>query len=678
MAQARKYSFVGFSTMFTKILIANRGEIACRVITTARAMGIATVAVYSDADRNSLHVQIADESVHVGGAPATESYLLADRIIAACRETGAEAVHPGYGFLSENANFCRQLAKENIVFIGPPEGAITAMGDKMTSKRIAAQAGVNCIPGYDGILRDADHAVEVAADIGYPVMLKASAGGGGKGMRVARDEEECRQGFERAASEARSSFGDDRMLIEKFIDRPRHIEIQIMADTHGNVIYLGERECSLQRRHQKVIEEAPSSLLDEDTRRAMGEQAVKLAKAVDYCSAGTVEFIATQDKEFYFLEMNTRLQVEHPVTEMVTGLDLVELMLLVAAGDPLPLIQEDVKVSGWAMESRIYAEDPLRNFLPSIGRLVRYQPPENEPNRVRVDTGVFEGGEISMYYDPMIAKLVTSGPDRDQAIITMQEALDEYVIEGVEHNVGFLGALMAHPKFRQGSLHTGFIAEEFPEGFRMVDVVEDEPILPIVIAAVMHRLYMDRAAKISGQLPGYERRVMDDWVVVSNEQHNRVTVKPFQADCGYRVDCKDEQYGVMTDWSFCQNILRATINGRRLVFQVSRQGLGYRIVHRGKTTPAQVLTPRAAGLYQFMPKKIKEDQSKMLRAPMPGLLVQLRVEEGNVVKAGQELAVIEAMKMENVLRAGMDGIVGKISCRCGDSLNVDQVILEFE
>jgi propionyl-CoA carboxylase alpha chain len=677
MAQAWKYSFVGL-IMFKKILIANRGEIACRVITTARAMGIATVAVYSDADRNGLHVQMADEAVHIGSAPATESYLLADGIIAACRETNAEAVHPGYGFLSENGEFCRRLAEENIVFIGPPEGAITAMGDKMTSKQIAARAGVNCIPGFDGIIKNVDHAVEVAAEIGYPVMLKASAGGGGKGMRVARDEEECRQGFERATSEARSSFGDDRMLIEKFIDRPRHIEIQIMADSHGNVIYLGERECSLQRRHQKVIEEAPSPLLDESTRRAMGRQAVQLAKAVNYCSAGTVEFIATEEKDFYFLEMNTRLQVEHPVTEMVTGLDLVELMLRVADGERLPLAQEDVRLSGWAMECRIYAEDPLRNFLPSTGRLVRYQPPENEPGRVRVDTGTFEGGEISMYYDPMIAKLITWGQDRQQAIMAMQEALDEYLIDGVRHNIAFLGALMAHPKFRQGALHTGFIGEEFPEGFRDVDVIEADPVLPIVIASIMHRLYMDRAARISGQLPGHERRVLDDWVVITDQQQFRVTVKPFQADCGYRVDCNREHYGVMTDWSFCQDILRATINGKRLVFQVSRQGLGYRIVHRGKTTNAQVLTPRAADLYQLMPKKSQEDQSKLLQAPMPGLLVQLRVEEGHVVKAGQELAVIEAMKMENVLRAEMDGIVGKISCRCGDSLNVDQVILEFE
>jgi len=664
--------------MFKKILIANRGEIACRVMATARKMGIATVAVYSDADRNGLHVQMADEAVYIGSDPAAESYLRIDAILDACLKTGAEAVHPGYGFLSENAEFCRQLARENIIFIGPPADAITAMGDKMTSKRIAAGAGVNCIPGYDGILRDGDHAAAVAAEIGYPVMLKASAGGGGKGMRVARNEEECRHGFERAASEARSSFGDDRMLIEKYIERPRHIEIQIMADTHGNVIYLGERECSLQRRHQKIIEEAPSPLLDEDTRRAMGEQAVQLARAVAYCSAGTVEFIADQDKNFYFLEMNTRLQVEHPVTEMVTGLDLVELMLRVAAGEELPLGQQDVRLAGWAMESRIYAEDPLRTFLPSIGRLVRYQPPDNDPGRVRVDTGVLEGGEISMYYDPMMAKLITCGRDRDEAINLMQDALDEYVIDGVRHNVGFLGALMAHPGFRQGALHTGFIEEEFPEGFRNEDVIVADSNLPVVIAAIVHRLYMDRAARISGQLPGYERRVLDDWVVVVEKEQHRVTVKPYQADCGYAVSCNGTGYNVRTDWSFCRDILRATIGERQLAFQVARDGLGYRIIHRGKTTKALVMTPQTAELYLLMPKKREDDRVKVLLAPMPGLLVQLRVEEGHVVKAGQELAVIEAMKMENVLRASIDGVIGKIHSCCGDSLNVDQVILEFE
>ncbi len=664
--------------MFKKILIANRGEIACRIIRTAQTMGITTVAVYSDADRNGLHVQMADEAVYIGKDPASESYLRMDTIIQACRATHAEAVHPGYGFLSENAEFCRRLAEENIVFIGPPPEAIIAMGDKMTSKRIAAEAGVNCIPGYDGILRDGDHAARVAAEIGYPVMLKASAGGGGKGMRIARNEEECRRGYIRAASEALASFGDDRMLIEKYIDRPRHVEIQIMADGHGNVIYLGERECSLQRRHQKIIEEAPSPLLDEETRRAMGEQAVRLARAVNYCSAGTVEFIVTQEREFFFLEMNTRLQVEHPVTEMVTGLDLVELMLRVAAGESLSLAQEEVQLNGWAVESRIYAEDPLRTFLPSIGRLVRYQPPENDPGRVRVDTGVFEGGEISMYYDPMMAKLITCGRNREEAITLMQEALDEYVVDGVRHNVGFLGALMAHPRFRQGALDTGFIDQEFPQGFRDEDVKTADPNLPIIIGAIVHRLYMDRAARISGQLPGHERRVQDDWVVIAEKEQHQVTVKPFQPDCGYRVLCRNHHYCVQTDWAFCQHILRATIDGRRLAFQVARDGLGYRIFHRGKTTRILVLTPRAAELYLLMPKKQMDDRAKVLLAPMPGLLVQLRVEEGHAVKAGQELAVIEAMKMENVLRAPVDGVVSKVWCKGGDSLNVDQIILEFE
>lgn len=641
-------------------------------------MGISTVAVYSDADKNSLHVQMADEVVHIGGSAAADSYLLGDRILEACKETGAEAVHPGYGFLSENAAFCEQLEKKGIVFIGPPPEAITAMGNKMTSKHIAEQAGVNTIPGYDGILEDENHAVRMAAEIGYPVMLKATAGGGGKGMRIAGNEEECRQGFERASSEARSSFGDQRMLIEKFIDHPRHIEIQILADSQGNVISLGERECSLQRRHQKIIEEAPSTYIDETTRRAMGEQAVQLAKAVHYSSAGTVEFIVDKDRNFYFLEMNTRLQVEHPVTEMITGLDLVEWMLRVAAGEILPLTQEEVRLTGWAMETRVYAEDPLREFLPSIGRLVRYQPPQNESGRVRVDTGVFEGGEISMHYDPMIAKLITWGPNRDQAIVAMQDALDEYIIRGVRHNIGFLSALMAHPKFKKGELHTGFIGEEFPTGFSEKNVPSTEPVLPIVVAAIMHRLYMDRAAKISGQLVGYERRVLDDWIVIVNEQEHRVCVKPFQADCGYRVDYHGAHFGVMTDWSFCQDIMRATINGQRFVFQVSRQGLRYFIEHRGGTTEAEVFTPQVADLYRLMPRQVNEDCSKVLLAPMPGLLVKLNVTSGQRVKAGQELAVIEAMKMENVLKATIDGIIGPIQCQCGDSLDVDQIILEFE
>ncbi|MCL7487264.1 MAG: acetyl/propionyl/methylcrotonyl-CoA carboxylase subunit alpha [Desulfobulbaceae bacterium] len=664
--------------MFTTILIANRGEIACRVIKTARAMGIATVAIYSDADRGALHVQKADESINIGPPPARDSYLNMERIVQACRETGAQAIHPGYGFLSENPEFCRLLERESITFIGPPADAITAMGDKITSKRIAADAGVNTIPGFDGIISNKDHAVRVAREIGYPVMLKASAGGGGKGIRVARSDRECQEGFERCASEAMSYFGDDRILIEKFIEEPRHIEIQIMADTHGNIIYLGERECSIQRRHQKIIEEAPSPFVDEDTRRAMGEQAAALARAVNYSSAGTVEFIVDQERNFYFLEMNTRLQVEHPVTEMVTGLDLVELMFKVAAGEKLPLSQKDVKLNGSAIESRIYAENPFRDFLPSMGRLVYYQPPEQEAERVRVDSGVFEGGEISMYYDPMIAKLITWGEDRDSAIRFMQDALDEYLIRGIKHNIGFLAAIMAHPRFREGRLSTNFIAQEYPDGFQKEDIVQDDPALRIVVLSVMHRLYMDRAAKLSGQLAGHERRVMDEWVVIIDNEHHQVKVSPFQAKSEHHVEYQGEHYTIHTDWCFCQPLFRGTINGQSCCFQVKRRGIRYAITHRGLRTDGMVMTPRAAELYRIMPAQDDTGMAGFLLAPMPGLLVRLSVEEGQEVKAGEELAIIEAMKMENVLRATRDAVISKIVVQLGDSLHVDQVILEFE
>jgi propionyl-CoA carboxylase alpha chain len=664
--------------MFTTILIANRGEIACRVIKTARAMGIATVAVYSDADRGALHVQMADESVNIGPPPAKDSYLNMERIVQACRETGAQAIHPGYGFLSENPEFCKLLERESIAFIGPPPDAIKAMGDKITSKKIAAEAGVNTIPGFDGIIEDKDHAVKVARDVGYPVMLKASAGGGGKGIRIAYNDEECRDGFERCASEAMSYFGDDRILIEKFIEEPRHIEIQIMADSHGNIIYLGERECSIQRRHQKIIEEAPSPFIDADTRRAMGEQAVALARSVNYVSAGTVEFIIDPERNFYFLEMNTRLQVEHPVTEMVTGLDLVELMIKVAAGEKLPLGQKDVKLNGSAIESRIYAENPFRDFLPSIGRLVYYRPPGQGQERVRVDTGVFEGGEISMYYDPMIAKLITWGEDRDSAISLMRDALDEYLIRGIKHNIGFLAAIMAHPRFREGRLSTNFIAQEYPDGFRQEDVVQDDPALPIVVLSVMHRLFMDRAAKLSGQLAGHERRVLDEWIVIIDGEYHEVKVKPFQAKGEHQVEYKGKHYTIHTDWFFCQPIFHGTINGQSYCFQVKRRGIRYAITHRGLRTDGMVMTPRAAQLYHIMPVQQDTDMSGFLLAPMPGLLVKLSVEEGQSVKAGEELAIIEAMKMENVLRASQDGVVSKIVVQLGDSLEVDQVILEFE
>jgi len=660
--------------MFKKILIANRGEIACRVMKTARRMGIQTVAVYSDADRDALHVQMADEAVRIGPAASAESYLVMERIIQACRDSGAEAVHPGYGFLSENPAFCEALEQAGIVFIGPAPHAMVSMGDKIASKKLAAEAGVNTIPGYAGVIEDADQAVQVAAEIGYPVMLKASAGGGGKGMRVAWNDDECRDGFERATNEAVASFGDGRILIEKYIQDPRHIEIQVMADSQGNCIYLNERECSIQRRNQKVIEEAPSPFVDESTRRAMGGQAVTLAKAVQYRSAGTVEFIVDADRNFYFLEMNTRLQVEHPVTELITGLDLVEIMIRVAAGEPLPLTQEQVKINGWAMESRVYAEDPFRNFLPSIGRLVRYRPPEGEA--VRVDTGVFEGGEVSMFYDPMIAKLITHGSDRAEAIQRMQEALDAYYIEGVRHNISFLNAVMSHPRFQEGRLSTNFIAEEYPDGFHAEDVPQVDPAKPVLVAAVVHRHYMDRAAKVSGQLPGHERLVNDDWVVRINQEAHPVRVVSDEA--GYQLHYDGRGYRVESDWRPGQHLFHGTIDGQPLCFQLQRHDLWYHLFHRGAETRALVLMPEAAELYALMPEKEAPDLSRFLLSPMPGLLVKVSVEEGQEVKAGEELAVIEAMKMENVLRAEQDAVVAQIKAGAGDSLSVDQVIIEFE
>ena len=660
--------------MFEKILIANRGEIACRVMKTARRMGIKTVAVYSDADKDALHVQMADEAVHIGAPPSAESYLVMERIIQACRDTGAQAVHPGYGFLSENAAFCEALEKEGIAFIGPATLAINSMGDKITSKRLAEEAGVSVIPGYTDVVRDADHAVEISAGIGYPVMLKASAGGGGKGMRVARDEADCRDGFERASNEARSSFGDDRVFIEKFIEEPRHIEIQVMADTHGNIIYLGERECSIQRRHQKVIEEAPSPFLDEATRKAMGEQAVLLARAVQYRSAGTVEFIVDTKRNFFFLEMNTRLQVEHPVTELITGQDLVEMMIRVANGEELPLKQEDVTLKGWAMETRVYSEDPFRNFLPSIGRLVYYDPPEGE--NVRVDTGVYEGGEVSMFYDPMIAKLITYGENRQVAIDRMCQALDEYYIQGVQHNISFLNALMVHPRFREGRLTTNFIAEEYPDGFNSAHVPQEDPAKSIIVAACVHRGFTDRAAQLSGQMPGHERIVADDWVVVVGGEPHHINI--VRTADGYRAQFEGGAYDVVTDWVMGQPLFKAALNGEAVCFQVARQRIWYHLMHRGAQTDAVVMTPLAAALHAKMPEKVLPDLSKYLLSPMPGLLVKMSVKEGDEVKEGQELAVIEAMKMENVLRAEQDAVVGRVASVVGDSLMVDQVLIEFE
>ena len=661
--------------MFQKILIANRGEIACRVMKSARKLGIRTVAVYSDADRDALHTLSADEAVCIGPPPAAESYLDIDKILQACRDTGAEAVHPGYGFLSENAVFAEKLAEAGLAFIGPNTHAIRTMGDKITSKVLAAEAGVNTIPGHDEILADADEAVLIANQIGYPVMLKASAGGGGKGMRVAIDDGECRDGFERATNEARSAFGDGRLFIEKYIEQPRHIEVQVLADKHGNVIHLGERECSLQRRHQKVIEEAPSPLLDPVTRSAMGDQAVALARAVNYESAGTVEFIVDPDRQFYFLEMNTRLQVEHPVTEFVTGLDLVELMIRVAAGESLPLAQADVKFDGWSIEARVYAEDPLRGFLPSIGRLIRYLPPA-ESAVVRVDSGVYEGGEVSMHYDPMIAKLITHGATRERAIAHMREALNEFHVRGVAQNISFLAALIEHTRFREGRLSTDMIAEEYPDGFHPSDVVHDDPALLVVVAAAIHRKYMDRAAGIGGQLPGYEKTIDSDWVVVMNGNHCPVGIKPVAG--GHEVAYEDETYCVLSDWRFGQPLFKGAVNGVELCIQVERRNMFYRLSHWGSQVDVMVLTARAAELLACMPIKAKPDTSRYLLSPMPGLLTQLRVETGNEVQSGQDLAVIEAMKMENVLRSERDGTVKQTLAAVGDTLAVDQPIIEFE
>ena len=674
--------------MFKKILIANRGEIACRVMKTAKRLGIKTVAVFSEADRLSLHVAMADEAVCIGPAPSVESYLVQKNILKAIRDTKADAVHPGYGFLSENASFARALARVGVAFIGPKPRAITAMGDKIESKKLADKAQVSTIPGYPDAVKNAREAVKIAGKIGYPVMLKASAGGGGKGMRVAWNDAECRDGFERATSEARSSFGDDRILVEKFIEEPRHIEIQVLGDSHGNVIYLGERECSIQRRHQKVIEEAPSAFIDPDTRKAMGEQAVALAKAVKYQSAGTVEFIVDKDKNFYFLEMNTRLQVEHPVTELITGLDLVEQMILVAAGRKLSIGQDDVKLNGWAIEARVYAEDPFRNFLPSIGRLSRYRAPETAPEAafgdaiVRVDTGVYEGGEISMYYDPMIAKLVTWGSDRAQATAAMRHALDGFYIRGVSHNIPFLAALMAHKRFVSGQITTNLIAEEYPAGFHPADSVHDEPEILTAVGAIMHYAFQRRAAMISGQLPGHGRLVSRDWIVSANGACHAARVTPVEG--GYDVRLGDNgghghgHVAVRTNWALGAPLFEGEINGQHVCMQVERVDVTYRITHAGVQVDILVLSPHIAELNHMMPVKQPPDTSKLLLSPMPGLLVSIAVTEGQDVKAGEELAVIEAMKMENVMRAEKDCVVSTVHVEPGDSLAVDQVIMEFK
>lgn len=663
--------------MFKKILIANRGEIACRVIKTAKKMGIATVAVYSDADKDALHVQMADEAVHIGAAPSAQSYLLADKIVEACKQTGAEAVHPGYGFLSEKREFQEKLAANDIVFIGPDAHAIFAMGDKIESKKLAKAAGVSTVPGYMGVIKDADEAVKIAKEIGYPVMIKASAGGGGKGMRLAWNDLQAHEGFISATNEAKSSFADDRVFIEKYIEQPRHIEIQLIGDSHGNVIYLGERECSIQRRHQKVIEEAPSPFLTEAVRKAMGEQAVALAKAVKYKSAGTVEFIVDAKRNFFFLEMNTRLQVEHPVTELITGLDLVELMIRVAYGEKLPLAQEDVKLSGWAMEARVYAEDPYRNFMPSIGRLTRYIPPAESAN-VRVDTGVYEGGEISMYYDPMIAKLCSYGPVRELAINNMRHALDEYYIRGLSHNIPFLSALMAHPRFVKGELTTNFIAEEYPNGFSADDLPVEDPRLLVAVAAFVKQKLVERACSISGQMPGHEVAPGDEWVVVFNGTNYPYKISTIEG--GYALEMGGPTITVTSDWDIGQPLFRGVVNDdnkHTIVVQIDRKGQGYQLFHNGSLATVVVYSPRGAELAALMPVKAAPDMSKYLLSPMPGLLVSVAVTEGQEVKAGEVLAVVEAMKMENILRAERDGTVAKVHAKAGDSLAVDQKIIEF-
>ncbi|KJS41049.1 acetyl/propionyl/methylcrotonyl-CoA carboxylase subunit alpha [Roseovarius sp. BRH_c41] len=666
--------------MFKKILIANRGEIACRVIKTARKMGIATVAIYSDADRNALHVRMADEAVHIGPAPASESYIVIDKVMAAVKATGAEAVHPGYGFLSENPKFAQALEAAGVAFVGPPVKAIEAMGDKITSKKIAQEAGVSTVPGYMGLIADAEEAVTISNQIGYPVMIKASAGGGGKGMRIAWTDEEAREGFQSSKNEAASSFGDDRIFIEKFVTQPRHIEIQVLCDTHGNGIYLGERECSIQRRNQKVIEEAPSPFLDEATRKAMGEQAVALAQAVGYASAGTVEFIVDGEKNFFFLEMNTRLQVEHPVTELITGVDLVEQMIRVANGEALSLTQADVKLKGWAMESRLYAEDPYRGFLPSIGRLTRYRPPEElamDGAVVRNDTGVFEGGEISMYYDPMIAKLCTWGHTRAEAIEGMRVALDSFEVEGIGHNLPFLSAVMDHPRFVSGDITTAFIAEEYPEGFTGVTLPEEALRAIAASTAAMHRVAEIRRTRVSGRMDNHERHVGEDWVVSLQGKSFGVVVAADREGATVRFEDGDT-LRVTSDWTPGDQLARLDVDGRTLVLKVGKISGGFRIRTRGADLKVHVRTPRQAELAALMPEKLPPDTSKLLLCPMPGLIVKVNVAPGDEVQEGQALCTVEAMKMENILRAERKGVVAKVNAGPGDSLAVDDVIMEFE
>jgi propionyl-CoA carboxylase alpha chain len=666
--------------MFTKILIANRGEIACRVIKTARKMGIKTVAVYSEADKDALHVDLADEAVCIGPAASKESYLVMDKIIAACKQTGAQAVHPGYGFLSENAEFSRRLEEEGIKFIGPKHYSVGKMGDKIESKKLALEAKVNTIPGYNEAISGPEQAVEIAKGIGYPVMIKASAGGGGKGLRVAFNDKEAFEGFTSCVNEAKNAFNDDRVFIEKYVLEPRHIEIQVLGDSFGNYVYLNERDCSIQRRHQKVIEEAPSPFVDPAMRKAMGEQAVALARAVQYESAGTVEFVVGADKSFYFLEMNTRLQVEHPVTELITGVDLVELMIRVAAGEKLPLTQDEVQLNGWSMECRINAEDPFRGFLPSTGRLVKFLPPKEVDGQVRVDTGVYDGGEISMFYDSMIAKLIVHAATRDEAISRMRDALNGFVIRGISSNIPFQAALMQHPRFQSGNFNTGFIAEEYPKGFDASMVPHDDPALLVSVAAYVYRAFTDRSASISGQLQGHERLVSDDWMVVrlkkEGNEHHPVIAR--QIPGGYHVEYKGKNYELKSDWKLGESLFNGTCNGEPFTLQVERHKTKYSLFHWGARADFMVMSARAAELLALMPEKLPPDLSKFLLSPMPGLLREVAVKVGQEVKAGEKLAVIEAMKMENILKAEQDCKVKKILASAGGSLAVDEIIIEFE
>ncbi len=660
--------------MFHKILIANRGEIACRIIRTARRMGVKTVAVYSTADKRACHVGMADEAVCIGPPRAQESYLVADKIIAACKQTGAQAVHPGYGFLAENAEFARRLEEEGIVFIGPKHEAIAAMGDKITSKKLALAAKVNTIPGFNEAIDTPEQALTIARSIGYPVMIKATAGGGGKGMRVVLSDDEAHEGFSSCRNEARNAFGDDRVFIEKYIEEPRHIEIQLLGDAQGNYVYLHERECSIQRRHQKVIEEAPSCVLDAKMRKAMGEQAVALARAVQYQSAGTVEFVVGKDQQFYFLEMNTRLQVEHPVTELITGLDLVEWMIRVAAGEKLPFAQKDIQLNGWALECRINAEDPFRNFLPSTGRLTRFVPPP-EDSGVRIDTGVCEGGEISMHYDSLIAKLITHGATRELAIAKMRDALNAFVISGVSSNIAFLAALMQHPRFLTGKFTTGFIAEEFPMGFSSASLVHSDPMLLAAVAAFARSHYIDRAVQTSGKLAGHDRKLGNAWVVLLGDRQFPLTLVTIAG--GYAVSHAGRTCELKSAWRLGAHLFRGTWNGEPVCLQVERMGIKYRIAHWGTQVDMMVMTASAAHMLSLMPVKPKPDLSKFLLSPMPGMLTEIPLHPGQEVKAGEKLAIIEAMKMENILKADHDCCVAEVMAKSGDSLAVDQPIVRF-